>query len=148
MTALNAGDGAEVWTAEGTNWVWGTPAVDGGIVFFADADGNIFAVDEASGAVQWEQSAAGPVTSSLVVDGNKVVVASEGDGGKEGQGQLLTLSKDSGDILWEARTDLPLYSTPVVSNGTIAVAIRAENNMMSFYDIEDGSVVWTYTQNN
>lgn len=98
-----------------------TPAVDGGVVYAASANGKLHAVEAESGKALWshylvtEYGARVPqwgVSASPVVVGDLVLMEA---GGKKDH-SLLAFDKKTGELKWHSHTDSPGYSTPLVMN--------------------------------
>ena len=69
--------GADTLLTSTQGWVWGGPVSDGQNIYFGDLDGNLFAVDAASGNQSWSIQPDGPVVGSPVVISENIVFATE-----------------------------------------------------------------------
>jgi len=69
---------------------------DGAVIFGSD-DGNVYAVDAASGRQRWMLRTGGPVASTPAVAANRVYVLSD-------DGRLYALDAASGELLWKFAT--------------------------------------------
>jgi eukaryotic-like serine/threonine-protein kinase len=81
LYALEPATGAEKWSFEGGNWFWGSPLVEGDMVYAADLDGNVHALDVNDGNSRWSQAfnAGAPVRSApLLVGDTLFIVARDG----------------------------------------------------------------------
>lgn len=120
------------------NWIWGTPVLDNGILYYADLSGNLFALDLESNTQLWSDlKTDGSVVANPLVVEDQIYVATEA-------GTLVALDRDA-KIVWEKTPGGKLYTTPVFTNGLVLVApYRAEDALaLTAYDVE-GRQVWSF----
>ena len=60
------------WKFKTLGRVYSSPAVAGGVVFVGSTDGNVYAIDAATGAQRWKFATQGRVVSSPAVQGGIV----------------------------------------------------------------------------
>jgi outer membrane protein assembly factor BamB len=124
--------------ATAPNWIWGTPILDNGILYYADLSGNLFALDLESGTQLWSdlKTDSSVVANPLVTD-DQIYVATEA-------GSLVALDRDA-KIVWEKQPGGKIYTSPVLAGDLILVApYRAEDSLaLAAYDV-DGKLVWSF----
>lgn len=121
--ALNAADGRVVWKYPVRNSVKNSIALDGGKVFAQDAEGYVYALDGATGALRWEKklevNGLPALIDGLVASGGTVyagtgkgLCALEGETGalkwqnkgwNQGEGTTSTLSLGAGMLIGSAQ---------------------------------------------
>lgn len=130
-------DGDHDILATASNWVWGTPALDGETLYYADLSGNIYSLDLASGSQNWGTvQPDGPIAASPLVVGEQIYIATE-------EGTFYALDRE-GRIAWEKVTGGKIYTTPVLSGDLILVAPYQAEFALAAYDA-DGKQAWTFT---
>ena len=167
LLALSAKDGALVWKARvGPAWSdeyggpRGTPSVDGGIVVALGTEGDLVAVEAASGKERWRRSLpadfGGRVMSmwkwseSPLVDGDRVIVTpGAADAG------LVALDKATGKEIWRAAIpelgpngkDGAGYSSVVISNaGGVKQYVQLMGRGLVGVRASDGKFLWGYNR--
>ncbi len=58
-------------------WVWTRPAVEGGIAYFGDFEGNVYALDLGTGRTRWVYEAGDKVKAQPVIIGGTLIVGDE-----------------------------------------------------------------------
>jgi len=137
LVALSDSDGREVWAAR-VGPVWddeyagprGTPAVSDGMVYALGTEGDLVAVDAATGQERWRRNlvrdfggrmmSSWKFAESPLVDGNRVIVT---PGGRDAV--MVALDKKTGQDIWRAKMgsfqsrgpEGAGYSSIVISNG-------------------------------
>lgn len=136
ITLVTPGGSKEV-VATASNWIWGTPALDGNILYYGDLNGNIYALDLSSGTQTWnELQPDGPIVASPLAAGDQVYFVAE-------NGVFIALDRD-GKIVWEKETGGKNYTTPVLSGELILVAPYQAEFALAAYDAA-GKQAWTFT---
>lgn len=123
--------------AQANGWIWGAPALDGDTLYYADLDGNVYALDLASGKQTWpDVKLDGPIAASPLVIGEQVFVATEA-------GSLVALNRN-GEIVWEREIGGHIYTKPVAAGDLILVApFQAKIALEARHT--DGKQAWTFT---
>jgi len=133
-TTINASTVAALtpqWTKSGLGGVIGTPAVSGGVAYFGDWQGTVWAVDAATGKTRWKTPVAGgSIVGALALDGDAVFVA---DGHT-----LYRLDRATGAIQWRADTDdhpqAQISASPVVVDGLVLQGTASYENVLTKKD--------------
>jgi outer membrane protein assembly factor BamB len=137
--------GGELWRFETGGPVRSTAAVVGDAVFVGSGDGNLYALDRASGSERWRFDAGGPVNSSPAVARGLVVFGSR-------DGAFFALDARSGAQRWRHETGelIPwewgfegwdVYtSSPVVVDTT--VLFGAGDGVLYALELESGGELW------
>ena len=81
------------WSFHTGGAVISSPAVSGGIVYAGSSDGNLYAVDETTGALRWKYATREPIPSSPAVANGLVYFVNY-------QGALIAVTADSGKRRW------------------------------------------------
>lgn len=116
------------------NWVWGTPALEGDIIYFGDVDGNFYSFNTSTGSLNWNPvKPDGPITASPLVLGDSVLVATE-------SGSIYEVSKDGQTSLW-SQPGGQIYTTPVQAGNLILVTPLGTDAYLYAYK-QDGSPAW------
>jgi outer membrane protein assembly factor BamB len=144
-----------VWTYKTGAAVWGTPAINGGTVYFGSDDGNLYAVDAQNGDLKWKFLSQGIVRSRPAIFGALVYFASD-------DGHLYAVEAQTGMQAW--RTDIGNYmprdgrklgtsddpagfdylqSSPLVVDGQVFVG-SLDGNVYAL-SADTGKVNWTFT---
>jgi outer membrane protein assembly factor BamB len=113
------------------------PASDGSRVYAASRDGNVVAVDPASGKPVWRTELETELSAGPGVGEDIVVVAAA-------DGFLVALDTDSGDELWRSNIAGESLSRPLVEDGTV-VALTIDNRLRAISAF-DGSERWVVEQ--
>jgi len=122
--------------AEASNWIWGSPVLDGNTLYFADLNGSIYSVDVSTGSQNWDElKPDGPIVASPLVAGDQIYFGSE-------DGVLIALDRD-GKIVWEKTVGGNLYTQPVLSGAAILVAPYQAEFALAAYDAS-GKQAWTF----
>ncbi|HEX7560229.1 MAG TPA: PQQ-binding-like beta-propeller repeat protein [Usitatibacter sp.] len=85
------------WVFPTGNRVVSSPVMQGNVVFFGSDDGNVYAVDAASGRQLWKRATGGPVSASPAVEGDTLYVGSF-------DGRFYALNARTGAIRWKFAT--------------------------------------------
>lgn len=85
------------WKFHTDGYVIGSPAIDAGIIFVGSADGNVYAVDRASGQQRWVFKTTSRVVSSAAVSNGVVYIESY-------DGYLYAIDEASGTQKWKFAT--------------------------------------------
>ncbi len=104
----NTKTGKTLWVNQDTDWeVFTTPAVNDDRVVYASEDGNVYALDRATGSRQWAFPTQ-DTPSSPVIAGDKAVITSDGT--------LFLLRLESGEKLWSYEVSDTITSPAVVGD--------------------------------
>lgn len=130
-------NGANETITQTENWIWGSPALDGETLYYADLDGKIYSLDLSTNRQNWDNvQPNGPIVASLLVVGDHIHVVTEA-------GSFLALDRD-GKIVWEKTPGGNIYTTPVLSGEFLLVAPYQAEFALAAYDL-DGKQAWTFT---
>jgi outer membrane protein assembly factor BamB len=138
--ALNASDGAKLWSY-GTGYpVDSSPAVVGGVVYVEGTwDHNVYALDASNGAKLWNYTTAGGSESSPAVVGGAVYIGSD-------DGYVYALDASNGVKLWSYFAGYGSLSSPAVVSGV--VYIGSGNNNVYALNASVGAKLWSYNTGN
>ncbi len=149
--ALQAGSGKELWSVAGENWVWGTPALAGDTLFFADLDGYLYAVDPETEAILWQEKVADAIRGGPVFDEGRgylyVAGRKESNPGAVGTlGIILALEVETRKTVWEQATSQPIHTSPALSGDMLLVtpAQGQGTALLQVYGAETGVLQWEY----
>lgn len=111
------------------------PVLDAGTLYAATIEGEVFALDAASGKTLWRVETDLRLSGGPGVGDGTLVVGSL-------DGELLALNPDNGTERWRAKVSSEVIATPAVGNG-FAVA-RANDGRVFAFNITDGERRWIY----
>ncbi len=111
-----------------------TPAVDGGAVYAAGAEGDIVRLDAASGKEVWRVHAGEKLSGGVGAGSNLVLVGTPG-------GRVLAFDQN-GRALWKAKVSSEVLSAPQVSQGVVVV--RSGDSRIFGLGAADGRRLWVY----
>ena len=141
LYALNATNGATIWTFElgGTFW-WSAACYENGRVFALNGSGVLRALDGATGGLIWSVQLPGQFSfdSAPTVHEGVIYTAGAGSGGT-----VYAVSAASGAVLWTA---------PVINGSTSSPAVTSEGVYVSYscpnvhkLDPATGATIWHYS---
>ncbi|MFO1364044.1 MAG: outer membrane protein assembly factor BamB [Burkholderiales bacterium] len=111
-----------------------TPAVAGGSVFAAAADGTVVRLDAASGRQLWRVRLPNALSGGVGADEKLVVVGSS-------EGEVIALDAD-GATLWRARVSSEVLAAPEVAGDVVVV--RSADSRIFALDARDGRRRWVF----
>jgi outer membrane protein assembly factor BamB len=113
LTRRIAGELQYKWRFESDDEIHSSPAL-GPLVYVGSWDGNLYAIDRASGEPEWTFETGDKIDSSPAIAGDGVYVSST-------DGHLYGLDTTSGELLGSFETGGAVHSSPAVSEGTVYV---------------------------
>jgi len=142
--ALDARDGALVWTFRAGSAISTTPAVSN-ILVFGTADGRMIALNEWDGSLLWTHHTGGEVRSSPLIVSDTVLV-----GSSDGYLYCLRLSSFlTGSVIWRTYLGGPVLSSPAYSEATDTLLVGshygAGGGRLYCLRFSDGAEVWNRT---
>jgi len=147
LVALNTSDGSRLWpdsvlgSSESKSKVaiYGTPVVEGGLVYLGGYNGKVYAVTASSGVVRWVYPREGnlePIVGGVVVSQGKVYFGCSDE-------KLYTLDAATGDQVREPfQAGDKIWSTPTIDGETIYVT--SLDNRLYALNTADGSERWQF----
>jgi outer membrane protein assembly factor BamB len=120
-----------------------SPAVANGKVYFGSGDGNVYAVDAASGLLQWKYPTEDVVHSSPAVVNNTVYIGSW-------DSRLYAIDAETGQLKWSFKSgedpathnQVGFQSSPAVVDGTVYIGCRDAH--VYAIDATTGRKKWDY----
>jgi outer membrane protein assembly factor BamB len=127
------------WSYETADGLDSSPAIAGGNVYVATANGDLLALDLASGKLKWKYSTGGAIgESSPAVAGGAVYVGDLG-------GMVHAVSVKDGSRLWTFKTDGEIKSSPTVAGDV--VLIGSYDTHLYAIDSRSGKLRWKFQTN-
>ena len=136
---------------EGSNWVWGTPVVYDGILYYSDLRGSVYALNPNDLTEIWAtQPANRGIRPAPVVTEEYVVVASR-------NGKLYWLSREDGSLIFERE----MRGTPEILSDMLFIRADEENglntdiivvastdakNLVAAYRLDNSVEQWVYAR--
>jgi outer membrane protein assembly factor BamB len=131
------GGGDLEWTFTTGEVVDAAPTVTNGVVYVGSVDGNIYALNAATGTQIWKFSPAGSeVETSPAVANGVVYVAAD-------NGNIYALNAATGTQIWSFTTGSNVFSSPAVANGVVYVGSN-DGNVYAL-NATTGTQVWSFT---
>ncbi|MBA7702603.1 Serine/threonine-protein kinase AfsK [subsurface metagenome] len=155
LVALNKSDGSRLWevaletarTAGGFGCspefalapIYGTPVVDGDLIYVCGYNGKIYAVSWSKRAREWkypggEDDFLQPIVGGQVVSGGRVYFGCS-------DGKVYALDAGSGGWEWEFQTGDKIWSTPAIDGGTLYIG--SFDKKLYALDIITGGEKWS-----
>jgi outer membrane protein assembly factor BamB len=111
------------------------PAYDDGVLFAADYEGRLVAVEAQNGRVIWSQETELPFSGGPGIFGGRVFIGSEA-------GEIHAFGRDDGTPLWTARVSSEVLAAPQEQDGIVVV--RCIDGRVFGLDADDGRRLWIY----
>jgi len=127
--SVNVGDG------QGRRYNRLRPIVDGDTLFAASENGEVYAIDKASGEVLWRERTGTTITGAVGAGGNMVLLGTR-------DARVIALEQSSGELLWEASVSSEVLAPPA-SDGRV-VAVQTIDGRLIALDPANGQQRWVY----
>ncbi len=111
------------------------PAIQAGVIYVADSEGNVAAVDAATGDKKWKVDLDTPLGGAVGVGSNTVLV-----GGIEGD--IFALEAETGEQRWHIYATSEVLAAPAIS-GDVAV-VQSQDGRVVGLNIADGEKRWQF----
>lgn len=113
------------------------PVLADGVLYVGSTDGNLYAIEAATGKSLWRHSAGAPIYAGVALSGPTVIIAGCFDG------TVLALDRRDGTELSRARIGGPIVSTPMIAGDIVVVGSR--DYLLYGVSLARGTVVWRYS---
>ncbi|RMH94847.1 outer membrane protein assembly factor BamB [Lysobacter pythonis] len=143
VRAIDLQSGQTLWTWNGekkSRWVGG-PGVGEGLVVAGSLDGEVVALDEASGAERWKATVQNEVIAAPAVGGGLVFVRSN-------DGRVTAFDAANGSRRWSWRADMPALTVRGNAGLTLGpgyLFVGNDNGRVTALSSADGSELWEAT---
>jgi outer membrane protein assembly factor BamB len=131
---LSASAPTQVWSTRAGRRFTGRLALESGTLYGAGVDRKVYAVDLASGQVQWSHRLSGIAAGGVLVSGDTVYVASS-----RPQGRVYALDRATGRRLWRQKTGV--VGAPLALTGGILVVATQRGDVLGL-DRATGDQRW------
>jgi len=134
-----APDGKAEWTFKAGGRFDAGAEVAGGVIYFGNNEGTLFALKARTGERLWTYDSKEELATAPVIDGQRVLVASQ-------TSTLFAVDRGTGKWAWQYRRDMPGgftvhgASRPAVALGTVFIGF-ADGEMVAL-DANDGTLKW------
>jgi len=134
---LNASMGSKIWsyTIGNYGFTFSTPAVADGKVYFGSTNGNVYALDAATGTKVWNFTTGAEIESSPAVAAGAVYIGSDDD-------CVYALNPETGAKIWAFKTGNIVDSSPCIISG--AVYVGSEDSYIYALNPASGAKIWSY----
>ncbi len=141
LLALESSSGRVRWSAPTKGWIFVSPLLQDGVLYFGDSDGYFYAVNAADGAVRWQiqpdTTQNRSIASAPVLIGETVYFASKA-------GILYAVKAADGSMLWNKPIGGEIYTGLVQAGDLILIAPMKAEMALVAVDV-NGNQKWTYT---
>ena len=127
----------EKWQFQDKSDVGTGIAFSGKMAVYANAGGEIVAVNNKSGKIIWRYQTSGKIYSTPAIGNNLVVCASTDQ-------NIYCLNLKSGQIVWKHASKRPIVASPVIDRGT--VFIGSSEGIFRAIDLKSGQLKWQFDQ--
>jgi outer membrane protein assembly factor BamB len=142
LVALDSTTGGVKWKLPIVGWVWSSPLLHEGVLYFGDTAGVFYAVDAEKGALLWKYQPADPPANHSIIGAPSLVGDAIMFGSKSGV--LYALSAADGSLLWEKPIGGQLYSNlTTVGDLTLFAPLNLESAVLLAVD-QDGNIRWQF----
>ena len=135
LIAIDLDQGRVAWKAALATTL--TPATGDGLVFAA-GEGQLTALDQRTGEVQWRTPLDERLAASLYWDSGWLVASTD-------KGDLVALHGQDGRIVWRVPLQSPLAALPAAADDRLYGALQ--DGRLVALDLETGAVQWTLALN-
>ena len=111
------------------------PAASTDLVFAADHQGKVTAIELATGKPRWSTELEQPVSGGVGYGSGLVMLGTI-------EGEVYALNADNGTVAWSSTVSSEILSSPQ-SNGEVVVVQTIDNKLFAF-DAADGSAIWQH----
>jgi outer membrane protein assembly factor BamB len=143
-------DGQIVSSVPTSNWVWGTPAVSGDMVYFGDVSGNLYAAQDTGDALQLVWGPVPVATNSIVarplVTDSAIIVGSRDKNVywvDPANGSVLQTRQTKGEVLGNMLLLEPSDSLSI-SEPIVVVSTMAHEELVIAFSLDTGERLWAY----
>ncbi|MGH9018254.1 MAG: PQQ-binding-like beta-propeller repeat protein, partial [Acidimicrobiales bacterium] len=133
--------GMPQWTYDlsGAPGVSSTPAVTTtALVLVTSKDGELTALHEFTGALDWRTDVGGEIDGSPAVIGGVAYVGSD-------SGKVTAVNVATGHVVWSVSLGAPVTSTPAVDSATRVVVAATTSGKVAELRTSNGSTAWSTT---
>lgn len=106
--------GSLLWTFGTSHPLWGTPALDDGVLYVGALNHFMYAVDAASGEELWSSDTGGTLVSGPLLNEGVLYTGTFNS-------EVLALNAEGGEVLWRFTTDGWVWGTPALYDGQLLV---------------------------
>jgi len=139
LLALRASNGEERWSRDTTNWVWSGPALDNGVIYFADVAGTVYALEAETGREVWAPvKPGGQMRARPALAGDLLYVGDR-------DGNLFALDRATGAVRHTQSLKGQILAAPLVADDVLLVAPFGGDNLVVAYTLAlDATVRWAF----
>ena len=140
-----------VHTFATTNWVWGSPIIDQGTLYFGDLNGTIYALDPKTWTVKWSQlhpdDVGGFRGRLTIVNDAHPVGATDATrlilGGSENK-RVYAYNADTGKLVWTSALVMndKILSNLLVLKSDVIFSTQDENQLIVALNTDSGQIDW------
>ena len=139
LVALDTSTGEQRWSFETEDSIWGGPALTDGLLFAADASGNLYGLDPKTGSADFQTEFEGSAVGDVVALADGIVVATE-------EGVVKAFNMD-GSSKWEATLAGEIFQAPVVNDEYLLTGTINGENLLYAFNLS-GVQLWSTTPEN
>jgi outer membrane protein assembly factor BamB len=136
LSQSNVGSLRNIWTETENSGVYSSPAVANGILYTVSGNGTLYALNAATGAIEWEYTTGGTFDDDSPAVANGIVYLGFGK-------VLVALNAQYGYVLWSYSTGGEIESPATVANGV--VYFGSDDDSLYALDASTGLLDWKYT---
>lgn len=114
------------------------PAFDDGVIYAAERDGYVFAIDAETGKNIWKEDTDKSLSGGPGVGEGMVLTGTR-------DGEVVAMDADNGEILWTAQLSSEVLSTPKADLGVVVV--RTVDGKVFGLESSSGNRLWIYEHN-
>lgn len=109
------------------------PAIDGDVIYAADVEGLVVALERTTGKVIWRKKLGIPVSGAIGIGYGQVLLGTL-------KGEVIALDSSDGEEQWRARVTSEVLAAPA-SNGDVVVVQTQDDRLIAF-DADTGNQRW------
>jgi len=135
--AVDIKDQDVLWTFQSDSNIYGPPVIDGGVLYFGNSNGSVYAVNKETGEDIWNTQTDQEygIYSTPIIEGNLLIFGVDR--------YIYALNIGTGEIEWKFETYGMVFSDPIISKKVLYFG--SEDSYIYAVDLDSGKELWSYS---